>query len=135
VPEAGSQPIKEAAVARPVHIIIADDEDGIRLILSRIVAQLYPHATISALSDGLEALAAYDQRGADLVITNQSMPQMDGVQLIAAIRSRSINVPILMVSGDTHQQRVALAAGASAFLAKPFKRAQFVQTLLSLLPP
>ena len=121
-------------MADSLHVIIADDEDGVRMVLVRYVAQVYPHATISALSDGLAALAAYDQHGADLVITNQSMPQMDGLRLIAALRSRSATVPILMVSGDTHQEIAALAAGASAFLAKPFKRALFVQTLLLLLP-
>ena len=122
-------------MGQPVHVIIADDEDGVRAVLVHLIRQTYPSATISAFSDGLAALTAYDQHYADLVITNQSMPQMSGLDLITALRTRTTTLPIIMVSGDFFHEQAALAAGATAFVAKPFTRAQLAQTLRRVLPP
>ena len=60
------------------HVIIADDEVSIRALIVRVVAHTYDGVIISAVSDGLDALAIYQQRGADLVITNQEMLVLAG---------------------------------------------------------
>jgi CheY-like chemotaxis protein len=122
-------------VAASYHVIIADDDAGIRAVLGYIVQQTYPSATISAVSDGLTALQVYDQQGADLVITNHTMPHLSGLDLIAALRARHATVPIIMVSGEVAQAQAALRAGAAQFVAKPFTRPQLVQALTSVLAP
>jgi len=122
-------------VAPFYHVIIADDDIGVRAVLVHIVQQTYPGATVSAVADGLAALHLYDQQGADLVLTNHTMPRMSGISLITALRTRNPTVPIIMVSGDISQAQAARAAGATHFLAKPFTRAQIVQVLISVLPP
>jgi CheY-like chemotaxis protein len=116
-------------------VIIADDDAGIRAVLSHIVQQTYPSAMVSAVADGLAALHIYDQQGADLVLTNYMMPRLSGLNLITALRARRTTLPIIMVSGEVAQAPAALAAGASQFLAKPFTRTQLVQVLISVLPP
>jgi two-component system, NtrC family, response regulator AtoC len=122
-------------VAPSYHVIIADDDAGIRAVLAHIVQQTYPDATVSAIADGLAALHIYDQQGADLVLTNYMMPRMSGLALIAALRTRNPTMPIIMISGEVAQASAALAAGASQFLSKPFTRTQLVQVLISVLPP
>ena len=56
------------------HILIADDDASVRALIARIVARAYPSVTISSVPDGLDALQIYDQRGADMLITNNAMP-------------------------------------------------------------
>jgi CheY-like chemotaxis protein len=122
-------------VAQPYHVIIAEDDVGVRAVITQIVKQTYPAATVSAVSDGLGALLVYDQQGADLVITSRTLRHLSGLDLIATLRARQATIPIILVSGDTGHAQPALAAGATQFVAKPFTRAQLVQQLTRLLPP
>jgi CheY-like chemotaxis protein len=117
------------------HVIIADDDDSIRAVIARVVVRAYSSVTISAVSDGLDALLIYEQRGADLVITNNGMPVLSGLSLIEQLRLRSATLPIVMVSADATIEQRALALGASRFLVKPFAVAQLAQTITNLLPP
>jgi CheY-like chemotaxis protein len=121
-------------VSQLYHVIIADDDAGVRAVISHIVRQTYPVVTISAVPDGLEALFVFDQHGADLVITNQAMPRLCGLDLIAVLRTRHATVPIILVSGDAANAQPGLAAGALRFVAKPFTSAQLEHALTSVLP-
>jgi len=86
------------------------------------------------VADGQAALREYDRHGADLVITDQSMPHLSGLDLIIALRTRSVTLPIIMASGDQAYAPAASPAGATAFLPKPFTRALVVETLRQVLP-
>jgi CheY-like chemotaxis protein len=118
------------------HIIIADDNDGVRAVIARVVVRSYPSVHISATRDGQDALDLYDQRGADLLITNNDMPRLSGLQLIEALRvHRQATLPIVMVSADATIAPRAHALGVTRFVAKPFTLGQLAQVLRSLLPP
>lgn len=116
------------------HIIIADDDDSITRLLVRALTRVYPTAILSAVRDGPDALALYAQRGADLLITNNHMPTMSGLDLIQALRAGGATLPILMISG-TADEPGAMAAGATRFLAKPFLVAQLEQVVTGVLRP
>ena len=122
-------------MAQPYRVIIAEDDVGVRAVITQIVKQTYPAATVSAVPDGLGALLVYDQQGADLVITSQTLRYLSGLDLIAALRARQATMPIILVSGDSGHAQPAMAAGATLFVAKPFTRAHLVQQLTRLLPP
>ena len=115
------------------HIIIADDAEHLRNILVRIVSTAYPAARISVVADGRAALAVFEHEAADLVITNNQMPHMGGLQLIGELRQRGVIIPIIMTSGDVLIEPQAQAAGASAFLPKPSSAAEMNQVLRALL--
>lgn len=118
------------------HVIIADDDASVRAIIARVVVGMYPGATISAVPNGLDALLVYDQRGADLLITNHNMPGMSGLSIIEALRVlRQASTPIIMVSANAALEQQAMALGVNVFLAKPFTLAQLTQALTQLLPP
>src|SRR3712207_3950138 len=65
------------AMSPPYHVIVADDDDGVRAFIARVVVRTYPAVTLSAVRDGLDALLLFDQRGADLLITNNDMPRLN----------------------------------------------------------
>jgi CheY-like chemotaxis protein len=118
------------------HVIIADDDDGVRGLIARVVARTYTAVTISAVTNGLDALRIYDQWSADLLITNQDMPGISGLGLVEALRVvRQATLPIVMVSADLRIQPRALALGVTRFVAKPFTLNYLAQVLTSLLPP
>lgn len=102
-----------------MRILIVDDE---RQITRALRASLQSHGfEVSTAVDGLEALEMFDQVRPDLLITDLSMPNMDGVELTKAIRKVS-NVPILVLSvreQDAHKI-LALDSGADDYVTKPF---------------
>src|SRR2546423_7817021 len=105
-------------MARPYHILIAENSDAIRGLLARIVAKTYPTVTISAVADGAQALQIYSQRGADLVIANVHMPSLDGLSLVRTLRAQQVTIPIVLISSDSIMTQLALAAGADRFILK-----------------
>jgi two-component system response regulator YesN len=117
------------------HVIIADDDEAIRSLMVRVVARTYDPVTISAVPDGLDALLIYQQRGADLVITNQEMPVLSGLSLIERLRVLSATLPIIMVSAHPSVESRAYAVGVTHFLIKPFFITQLVQILTSVRAP
>jgi two-component system KDP operon response regulator KdpE len=104
----------------PAKVLIVDDEAQIIRVLSMAcTAQGY---RVKSASDGESALNVLKSWAADLVITDLSMPNMDGVDLCRAIRKQS-NVPILVLS-VRNQEKIkveALDAGADDYVTKPFQ--------------
>ena len=101
-------------------ILIIDDEEKIRSVLSKIVDQL--DLIPLTARDGLEALNLLQSEKIDLIITDLMMPQMDGLTFI--VKSREINpkIPIAAISGygDVKNATLALTRGAFNFITKPF---------------
>ena len=100
--------------------MIIDDEEEIRLSLSKIVEQL--DLIPLTAQDGLEALNLLKSKKIDLIITDLMMPQMDGLKFI--VKSKEINprIPIAVISGygDAKNASFALTRGAFNFITKPF---------------
>jgi CheY-like chemotaxis protein len=117
------------------HILIAEDHAAVRALVTTIVARMYPTCVITAVANGVEALAVYDERGADLLITDYAMPRMTGLALIQTLRAHQAIIPILVVSMNTAIAEVVLDAGANRFLPKPFSLPELQQILIDLLPP
>ena len=102
-----------------MKILIVDDE---RQIVRALRASLQSHGfEVSTALDGLEALEMFDQVRPDLLITDLSMPEMDGVELTKAVR-KFTDVPIIVLSvrdQDAHKV-LALDSGADDYITKPF---------------
>ncbi len=103
----------------PTRILIVDDERQITRVLR---ASLESHHYLVAIAaDGLEALRTFETFHPDLIITDLSMPLMDGVELTRAIRQQA-QTPIIVLSvREQDATKVdALDAGANDYLTKPF---------------
>jgi len=90
-----------------------------------------PYQCVTATS-GAEALALVDRDRPDLILTDLRMPGMDGLALLRAVRQVSPRTPVVILTAYA-AEATAIAAGASAFLAKPFTGAQLLEVVRSSL--
>jgi len=103
----------------PPHILVVDDEPQItRVLRTSLSAQGYD---IRVANSGEMALEIMKDWSPNMIITDLSMPSIDGIQLTRRVRAVS-QVPILVLSvRDKEQQKVeALDAGADDYVTKPF---------------
>ena len=103
----------------PAHILVVDDEPQItRVLRTSLSAQGYD---IRVANSGEMALEIMKDWSPNLIITDLSMPSIDGVQLCRQVRAVS-QIPIVVLSvRDKEQQKVeALDAGADDYVTKPF---------------
>jgi two-component system, OmpR family, KDP operon response regulator KdpE len=106
-------------------ILVVDDEPQItRVLRSSLAANGYE---VETAANGVAALEKMADWSPDMVITDLSMPQMDGIELCSEIRSRS-NIPILVLSvREQEASKVrALDAGADDYITKPFSIQEFL---------
>jgi two-component system KDP operon response regulator KdpE len=103
----------------PRHILVVDDEPQItRVLRTSLVSQGYD---IRVANDGATALDILKDWTADLVITDLSMPEMDGLELCRRLRARSqVPIIVLSVKGEERTKVQALDAGADDYVTKPF---------------
>jgi len=102
-----------------IRILVVDDERQITRVLR---GSLESHGyEVFVAHDGLEALRLYEKSAPDLVITDLSMPLMDGVELTQSIRKIG-TTPIIVLSVREHDETkvAALDAGADDYMTKPF---------------
>jgi len=116
-------------------VLVVDDEEGVREVLDRGL-QRYGFRVWLAAS-GPEALEVYRRHGAVIgaVLLDVRMPEMDGPQTLAALRRLDPAVPCCFMSGQTgaYTEEDLHAAGAAAFVRKPFQLADVAQVLHQLL--
>ena len=102
-------------------ILIIDDDERILTSLQDILAQ--EGYILSIASNGKEGLKKCETGEPDLIITDIIMPDIEGIELIRAIRRGNVNIPIIAMSGDFIGQKFLEAArlfGAINTLLKPF---------------
>ena len=114
-------------------ILVVDDEENIRQITTATLEK-YGYKTLNA-ADGTEAIAVYSQNEKiDLVITDMSMPYMDGAATIRALRKINPDLKIISASGLTNFKRAENQdLETNAFLLKPFTAEKLLTTIAEVL--
>ncbi|MFY9919288.1 MAG: ATP-binding protein, partial [Mycobacterium sp.] len=112
----------------PARVLIADDNTDMREYLARLLSGAGYH--VDAVTDGQAALEAIRADIPDLVVSDVMMPRLDGLGLVAALRSdpRTAAVPVLLLSARAGQEASieGLRAGADDYLVKPFAAAELL---------
>ncbi|MBI3725290.1 response regulator [bacterium] len=118
-------PRPQAAPAS-ARILLVEDEPNVRKMLERFLAPSYVCLGASNGKEALEVLK--NERDVDLVVTDVRMPQMDGIQLLKALRRTRPNLPVIAMTayGSEETAVEALRAGATNYLRKPFKTQEFL---------
>jgi hypothetical protein len=114
------------------RVLIVDDDFAVRQTNQSLLES--HHYTTLLASDGIEAIALYAKHQADIdvVLMDVMMPNMDGIATIRALRKMNPDVKIIAVSGLPANQNSVLAAGATAFLAKPYTLEELLKQLYAL---
>lgn len=126
---------RHAAFPTPRVVIVDDDallRESVALVLSGLCETI-------GLSSGLDLEDFLENTHADLLILDVNMPGPDGFELCRRLRSRRRwrSLPVLFLTGrggDIAYDRF-LAVQGDAYLTKPFKRNDLVETVVRLLPP
>jgi len=79
------------------RVLVVDDEVEIRTLLSRRLQRA--GYTVDEAGDGQEALALVDREAPDVVVTDMSMPRLDGLGLLQELRRRDPDLPVIVLTG------------------------------------
>ncbi len=101
-------------------ILLVEDEAISRYAFAQVL-RLHGHEVMEA-ADGVKAL------------TLLAMPCLDGFALVTRIREKSLNLPIVLLSGYTAQYAAAAVDGSTEFLSKPIDPSALIATVQRLLP-
>lgn len=111
------------------RILIVDDMDDARWVLSNLIQQAGFSAVMAASGD--EALARIQEESPDLVLLDICLPDMDGFEVLTQARVLDKGVPVIMLTafGKTHDAVRAIRAGAYDYVTKPFNHEDIVLTI------
>lgn len=117
-----------------LKLMIVDDSNIIRSKITRTLSQ-HNMEVIATASNGEEAISLFAKTTPDVVTMDLTMPRMDGLECIRALRKLNSNVHILVVSAlaDKATAIQALKEGAQGFLCKPFSEADLTEAMDELL--
>ncbi|HZU80740.1 MAG TPA: response regulator transcription factor [Acidimicrobiales bacterium] len=130
--EAARQPHEDPSRARPVKVLVAEDEES--FIEALVIGLGREGFDVTVAGDGSEALALFDQIEPDLVLLDIMLPKLSGIDVCRAIRTRS-TVPIIMVTakGTEIDTVVGLEVGADDYVTKPYRLRELVARMRAVL--
>jgi len=113
-----------------IKILFAEDENETRQNIVTYIQNRYNFEIIEA-SDGKEALEKYLLYKPNLLITDLSMPEMDGLELIEQIRKIDSDIKIIVISAHTEDQKLEIAHSFNLvdYHVKPLKRKALISSL------
>ena len=121
----------------PLNVLLVDDSSAIRKILARVLRQAgVPLGELFEAGDGVEALEVLKNQNVGLVLSDVNMPNMDGFQLLAEIKSKENlkKIPVIMITTEGAHNKVleAVGLGAAGYVRKPFTADQIKEKLAGL---
>jgi diguanylate cyclase (GGDEF)-like protein len=101
-------------------VLSVDDDEEMIGLLQEVVSQL-GHASVTAV-DGVDALEKLGESEFDIIITDISMPRMNGIELTKRIKTDFEDIDVVVVTGyqDEYKYTDVIEIGASDFISKPF---------------
>ncbi|MEW9797166.1 response regulator [Alteromonas sp. CYL-A6] len=112
------------------NVLICDDSALARKMARRALPDGFCDRIVEA-ENGAEALKVLTSQTVDLLLLDLTMPVLDGIGVLQAIKAQQLDVFVIVVSGDVQpaQQAMVRELGALDFLAKPVNRMQLGQVL------
>jgi signal transduction histidine kinase/ActR/RegA family two-component response regulator len=119
----------------PLRLLVVDDNDVNRLVVTATLLRSFPNATIEQAENGQQALEKMQSLVYDLVLIDLVMPDIDGAQVVQTIRQQAphpfCDVPAVALTANVAQDAVERCqqAGINRVLAKPFDRNTLIRTV------
>jgi two-component system chemotaxis response regulator CheY len=115
-----------------MKFLVVDDFSTMRRIVRNLLKEL-GYTNVDEAEDGQVALQKLQAGGFDFVVTDWNMPNMDGLQLLQAVRASDAlkHLPVLMITAEAKKENIIAAAqaGASGYIVKPFTGATLSEKL------
>jgi two-component system chemotaxis response regulator CheY len=112
--------------------LVVDDFSTMRRIVRNLLKEL-GYSDVDEAEDGVQALQKLKSEKFDFVVSDWNMPNMDGLDLLKAIRADAAlsSLPVLMVTAEAKKENIIAAAqaGASGYVVKPFTAATLDEKL------
>jgi PAS domain S-box-containing protein len=126
---------EEAPPIGSERILFVDDEEALLELGEQLLTKLGYDVTCQGSSEAALGLFKDDPSGFDLVITDQTMPEMTGVELAKRILEIRPDMPIILCTGFSHlvDTESAKAAGIRGFAMKPLTKREIARTIKSVL--
>lgn len=116
-----------------IPLVVCDDSNMARKQVLRALPADWP-VSITEASHGRQAMDAIRKGLGQVVLLDLTMPEMDGYQVLSALRAEGLKAQVIVISGDIQEEAVRRVheLGALAFLKKPFDEDELRQTLSRL---
>ncbi len=113
------------------NILVVDDSESIRSLVQTVLENADYNVILA--NNGKDALKKLDEEKVHMVLTDLHMPEMNGMELISAIRQREDYryVPILFLTTETKSEMKVAAkkAGATGWITKPFDNDKLLRVI------
>lgn len=116
-------------IPKNVAILVVDDEDDLRMLLDHVVANA--GYTVTAASDGEEAISLLKKNRFDVALLDIQMPNATGIDVLKYIQKNSSSTKAIMLTGyaDLKHAMEAREFGACDFISKPYKVEDVLTTI------
>jgi len=121
----------QSAKSLKKKILIVDDDASVRNSIGNVLREAGYDVLQSG--DGQEALAKFDAREIDLLMLDLNLPNKSGWDTFEGFTSRNPTLPTIIITGQSRQSQMAMAAGAGALMEKPLDVSELLQTMQELL--
>jgi two-component system response regulator ChvI len=113
------------------RVLLVDDDRALSTILAAALAD--EGFTVATAANGLEGVRTFEAEGADLVVLDVLMPELDGLEVCRRLRKKSA-VPIILLSsrGEEVDRVTGLETGADDYVTKPFSTRELVARIRAL---
>jgi two-component system chemotaxis response regulator CheY len=114
-------------------VLLVDDAAFMRMRCAKVLTRL-GHSVVEA-ENGVQALDMFEREKPELILLDITMPEMDGIEALKAIKARDPHAKVAMVSAMGQQSMVmeAIKSGAADFVLKPFDEERLVTAVNKLL--
>ena len=116
------------------NILICDDAAFMRMMIKDILTK-NGYNVVGEADNGAKAVEKYNELKPDLVLMDITMPEMDGIQALKAIKGADGGAKVIMCSAMGQQAMVmdAIRSGAYDFIVKPFERSKVLDSVTKVL--
>lgn len=119
-----------------LQILIVDDSASMRRIVKKFLENTGFHKILEA-SNGVYAMDRVQNESIDLIISDLNMPNMDGLELLKAVRSNSStkDIPFIMLTVEAIQRTMnkAIALDVDSYIVKPVTQKLFIEEMIRVI--
>jgi signal transduction histidine kinase len=118
---------------RPKHILVVDDDIQVRSMLVALLGRA--GHTVAQAVDGQDAVERCEHERWELIISDMTMPRLDGVGMIQQLRQRGVTIPVILMTGrvDGEGLERANVSDACVVIAKPFEASALLAAIAASL--